>query len=273
MGSLISNENASIEKARIRAAILSLVDEVKDADLDMQGNESPLSEDVRGFKRKSKNQRKAGIEEYEGNYVGQKESSSADTPESSTKKILFLAANPSDQSQIKTNPEHREIKAQLERGLHSHKFEFLPSQFALTLDELQRAFVRDVPNIIHFSGHGEQEGILIEDDHGKSKLLKTNVLKLLFKPFSGKVDIVILNSCYSSEQAEEISKIGAYVLGNKLPVKDTAAASFAVGFYLGLGEGKDFFGALHNGMIRLADQHEGDENVIEVWKDGEKIDV
>ena len=208
------------------------------------------------FKFDKAYQETGGISNYSGQQLGKE----SDPPKAleQKKKILFLAANPSDQSQIKTNPEHRKIKEQMERGLQRDRFEFLPSQFALTLNELIRAFSREKPNIIHFSGHGDQEGIIISTEDNKSQILSSRALGLIFKPLADVVEIVILNSCYSSDQACEISKHGAYVVGNKQPVKDQAAISFAVGFYIGLGEGKDFFHALNDGMIKLAAEHNQD---------------
>ena len=67
----------------------------------------------RGFELVSEDEYEQVAPSYTGNLV-------QDTQEvlrfEGIKEILFLAANPSDQSQIKTNPEHRKIKEELEQG-------------------------------------------------------------------------------------------------------------------------------------------------------------
>jgi hypothetical protein len=157
----------------------------------------------------------------------------------SATKILFLAANPSDQSRLRTDQEHRILKAELRQGSARDQFEFLPPQFAVTVTELLRA-MNDKPNIIHFSGHGLVEGIAITNNNNQTQLMPLPALKRLFRQLNGAAEIVILNACYSAEQAEAISAFGMYVVGNNLPITDPAAISFSKGFYNGLGEGKRF---------------------------------
>ena len=193
-------------------------------------------------------------------------------PNSAAKKILFVAANPTDQARMQTDREHRILKSELERGRSREKFTFLPPQFAVTNTELLRA-IDDKPEIIHFAGHGEENGIIITDNQNKAKRLSTAALKILFNTLKGIVEIVILNACYSADQAKEISKLGAYVVGNNLPIGDEAAISFSKGFYNRLGDGNNFFEALNGAMFILVDENEKYANVIEVWKDGEKLDI
>jgi hypothetical protein len=187
-------------------------------------------------------------------------------------KILFLAANPSDQSRIQTDTEHRLLKAQLERGRSRDRFEFLQPQFAVTVTELLRA-MNDKPNIVHFSGHGETRGIVISTEDNKTQLMPVAALKRLFSKLEGIGKIVVLNACYSAEQAEEISKFGMYVVGNNLPITDPAAISFSEGFYNGLGEGKNFEDAFNDAMIVVLTQNPSASDIIEVWKDGKKLDL
>lgn len=207
---------------------------------------------------------------YSGDYIASPEN---DVYFDGIKKILFLAANPSGQSQIKTNPEHRKIKEELQQGAFRDQYEFLPSEFALTAKSLLRAFSKNKPDIIHFAGHGEQDGIIIAKENNEVQRVSTDALKFIFRPLTGIVKIIILNACYSAKQAQELSEIGVFVVGNKLPVNDDAAITFSVGFYLGLGEGKGFFGALNDGIALLMIEHGNDQNVIEVWKDGKKLEI
>lgn len=187
-------------------------------------------------------------------------------------KILFLAANPTDQARIQTDQEHRILKAELERGRERGKFQFLPPQFAVTIPELLRA-MNDKPNIVHFSGHSETEGILIATDSNNAQMIPLAALQRLFKPLKGIVQIIVLNACYSAEQAKALSAFGAYVVGHNLPIADKAAISFSKGFYNGLGEGKTFEEAYNDAMFVVLSEQPNASPVIEVWKDGEKLEL
>jgi GR25 family glycosyltransferase involved in LPS biosynthesis len=188
------------------------------------------------------------------------------------KKILFLAANPSDQSRLQTDLEHRILKAELRQGSARDQFEFLPPQFAVTVTELLRA-MNDKPNIIHFSGHGLVEGIAITNNNNQTQLMPLPALKRLFRQLNGAAEIVILNACYSAEQAKAISEFGMYVVGNNLPITDPAAISFSKGFYNGLGEGKSFEDAFNDAMIVVLTENPSASEIIEVWKDGQKLNL
>jgi len=186
--------------------------------------------------------------------------------------ILFLAANPTNTTRIQTDKEHRIIKSEMGRGEHRQNFDFLPPQFAVTIGELLRA-MNAQPNIIHFSGHGLKEGIAITKEDNTSQLLPNSALKRLFKRLKGICDLVILNSCYSAAQAEIISSFGMYVVGHNLPIGDSAAISFAKGFYLGLGEGKRVEAAYDDAMIIVETEASNSEAIIEIWKDGKKLNI
>ncbi|PID58769.1 hypothetical protein CSB45_01865 [candidate division KSB3 bacterium] len=188
------------------------------------------------------------------------------------KKILFLSANPTDQSRLQTDKEYRMIKAEMERGQTRDVFTFLPPQFAVTITELLRA-MNDKPQIVHFSGHGETEGIVIAADSNATQRVPARALKRLFAPLKGITELVLLNSCYSAEQAKMISACGMCVIGMNVAVDDEAAISFAKGLYNGLGAGKTPEAAYNDAMIVLETEHPHAADVVEVWKNGEQLEL
>jgi hypothetical protein len=64
-----------------------------------------------------------------------------------------------------------------------------------------------------------------------------------------------------------------YVVGNNLPITDPAAISFSKGFYNGLGEGKSFEDAFNDAMIVVLTENPSASEIIEVWKDGQKLNL
>src|SRR5260370_30378792 len=115
-------------------------------------------------------------------------------------RVLFLAANPIDAGHIRLEEEAREIRQQIEGGTHRSSFE-LVSSFATRPENLQHALLKYRPHIVHFSGHGRgPQGILLEDEAGKSKLVSLRAISNLFQILKDNVRVVIFNSCYSSRQ-------------------------------------------------------------------------
>jgi len=187
-------------------------------------------------------------------------------------KILFMAANPKNTQSLNLNTEYRSLQQEMRPGSKRDEFEWLSPIFAATLTEMMRG-LNQQPNIIHFSGHGLNKGLVLEDENAYAQVVSNEMLDLLFKDLSGIVKIVVLNCCYSTAQAEFLSKIGCYVLGYNTPVGDKIAQSFAKGFYLGLSDGKDFKAALNSGRVLAMGEQPKDKLPLSVWKDGLPIEL
>jgi len=154
------------------------------------------------------------------------------------KTILILAANPIDTPALRLEQEIREIDEGLRRARCRDDFH-LEYKLAARPVDAQRAMLDTAPNIVHFSGHGDLDGIAFESDAGTAQLVNSNALASLFELFSDSVECVLLNSCYSERQAVAISSHIEYVIGMKKEIGDAAATRFSVGFYDALGAGRD----------------------------------
>lgn len=153
-------------------------------------------------------------------------------------KIIFMASNPVDTSALRLGQEVREIDAKIEVGSARDAFE-LVQQHALRTSDLQHVLLRHKPHIVHFSGHGsETEEIMLEDATGRSKLVSQQALASLFSILKDNVRIVVLNACFSKGQAEAISNVIDYTIGNNKRVGDEAAITFAAAFYRALAFGR-----------------------------------
>jgi len=153
------------------------------------------------------------------------------------KKILILTANPRDTDELRLGEEAREIAEGLELSQQRDNFEII-TRWATRPADLQRALMKFKPTIVHFSGHGVSgQGLALEDNDGNLKLVSTEALSELFELFSGSVECVVLNACYSKLQAEAICQHIDYVVGMNQAVGDRTAIKFATGFYDALGAG------------------------------------
>ncbi|NET37675.1 MAG: TIR domain-containing protein [Cyanothece sp. SIO1E1] len=159
--------------------------------------------------------------------------------EKNLKRILILAANPIDTSRLRLDKEVKEIKEVLRLAKQRDRFE-VSAELAATPDDMQQALVDYSPTIVHFCGHGEGfEGLILEGDDGTGSPVSAEALANLFELFADQVECVLLNACYSDEQADAIAQHINAVIGMNQSIGDSAAVKFAVGFYRGLGAGKN----------------------------------
>ena len=158
----------------------------------------------------------------------------------SQQKILFLAANPLDTDRLRLEAEMREIQEGLTRSKQRDSISF-DCRFAVRVRDLRRGLLEVRPDVVHFSGHGAgQGGIVLENEEGESFFVSTSALANLFELHSENVKCVVLNACYSSEQAAAISQHIPFVIGMSDSVADASALAFAVGFYDAVGAGETY---------------------------------
>lgn len=164
-------------------------------------------------------------------------------------KILFLCANPSKPS-LNLDKEVSRIQTNMELAKEREHLIFT-TRLAVTIDILMQAVLNESPEIIHFSGHGLQQGIILQDEMGESKLVQIDALANLFKLFRESLKCVILNSCYSENQAKAIKLHIPYVIGMRGSIPDSAAIAFSVGFYKAIGAGKNIPFAFDLGVTAI----------------------
>lgn len=163
-------------------------------------------------------------------------------------KILFCSANPSNTKRLNLEQEHRQISLSLQSA--KQKFSFL-STWATTAQDLIQVILSEEPNIVHFSGHGTQTGIVLENEIRHSVIAAKDGLSSLFELFIEKINCVILNACYSEDQAKLINEYVPYVIGMSSSIPDNSAIKFTSGFYKALGAGKDIPSAFKFGVASI----------------------
>ncbi|REJ34367.1 MAG: hypothetical protein DIU82_09120 [Bacillota bacterium] len=151
--------------------------------------------------------------------------------------ILFLAANPLDQGQLRLDEEVRAISEMIRKGKYRDVIR-LESRWALRPLDLLQAINECRPTVIHFSGHGSESGhIVFQDDAGRSKLVSTEAVVQTLAAASDTIQLVFFNTCYSREQAEAVVKYIPAAIGMNVSIRDDAARVFAAQFYSSLSFG------------------------------------
>lgn len=166
-------------------------------------------------------------------------------------KILFLAANPSDTSQLMLDEEIRSIDQALRMSDFRDEF-VIESHWAVRVSDLQEYLLRHKPDIVHFSGHGSSASeIILKKNNGKSQPVSAQSMGNLFSIFRDNIRCVVLNACFSTNQADAIARHIDCVVGMTNAIGDQAAISFASAFYRALGYGKDIKTAFDSGCVEI----------------------
>lgn len=175
-------------------------------------------------------------------------------------KILFLAANPTDTTRLSLDKEIRSIDEVLRKSEFREKFN-IEQHWAVRVTDLQSLLLRHRPDIIHFSGHGSASNeIILEDSSGNSSPVSTRALSQLFSVLKDNIKCVILNACYSEQQAETIATHIDCVVGMSKAIGDSAAISFAAAFYQGLGYGRNVKTAFDLGCLQIDLENLGEQD-------------
>jgi hypothetical protein len=160
-------------------------------------------------------------------------------------RVLILTAQPGSLSpglsslpRLRLDQEVRQIQEALRRALFGREFEVVTLPAARTQD-LSWGLLEYEPELLHFSGHGDQGSIYVERPDGTAWPITGEMLARLFRIFKGgRLRCVVLNACETGGEAEPIAReVGAAVVRPD-KVSDQAALLFAEHFYQGLGYGQ-----------------------------------
>jgi len=151
--------------------------------------------------------------------------------------VLFMAANPLDQPQLRLDEEVRAINEMITKSRHRDSVR-LESRWAVRPLDVLQSLNELRPRIVHFSGHGsDQDEIVFQDSNGQTKLVTKEAIAQTMAAASGEIRLVFFNTCYSHNQAEAIVKHVPAAIGMTTSIGDAAARIFAGQFYSAVGFG------------------------------------
>jgi hypothetical protein len=187
-------------------------------------------------------------------------------------RILFLSADPfaGMQAPLHLDRELREIREKLSLARLWDHFDVYP-ELAVRPADLTGALLDYRPHIVHFSGHGEANAVFVEGDVGEPHPLAGRALANLFALMAEDTLCVVLNACYSQDQARVIARRVKYVIGMRGDVDDRSAIAFSIGFYQALGSGRSIDDAFSLGCAQIDLRNLPDFCMPVLWKDGKKV--
>jgi len=167
-------------------------------------------------------------------------------------RILFLSANPWTTSRILVDEEGREIFEKLQEGPYRDRFELFKHEAIRPID-LQRLMMMYKPHIVHFSGHGsKKKRLILGGAPGRGKEVNSQGLVEMFALYRKHLRLVVLNACFTKDQARSLSEVIDYSVGTGRGIGDKGGVAFAGAFYRALGFGKNITDAFDSAKAELA---------------------
>lgn len=190
-------------------------------------------------------------------------------------KVLLLAANPEEKN-LRLAAEQRGIRECVElserqfQKAHPDRplspIEFIPIS-AARIRDLPRMLALHGPQVLHFSGHGASGGeILFETPTGQRAAIPPALLGRVLTPFSGMLRLVLLNACYSQDQAQALIAGVDCCIGLSKAIEDEVALLFAQAFYDLVALGMSVGHAFHCACQELTTLGDG-----ESWADAPRL--
>ncbi len=166
-------------------------------------------------------------------------------------KVLVVFANPRNTPSLRLGAEDRAIQQAIRRGRYRENIE-LTRCHAATVHDLRQALLDDEFQIAHISGHGINQGLVLEDERGNEHLVPQKALAALFKVYSPPLQCIMLNACYSLSQGRAISLGVPFTIAMEGTIDDEAAIEFSRGFYDAIGAGRPIDFAYGEGCRTVA---------------------
>lgn len=169
-------------------------------------------------------------------------------------KVLFFAADPlargyNAQHALQLAKEFRAIK---ERASSAKYREVLDLDYRPDArpEDLIKALPRTSAQVLHFSGHGGDNGLVMGDR--VVHRVGGQALAQLFEAFPSSIRLVVLSACFSRPEAEAVVNVVGCAIGTRDAISDDAAIRFNEEFYHSIASGDSVQTAFNKAKAALA---------------------
>lgn len=167
--------------------------------------------------------------------------------------VLYSTASPDQGRPLRVDAEMRQVQEAI-RGSKLRDQISLHYRPAADLKSIMEGLNDFQPGIVHFSGHGDSDGVDV--DHAKVKPPSGKVLTFeLMAKAIGAVDkppqIVVLNSCFSAGAKTAFFPSAKAIVAMADSISDIAATAFAAWFYAAIAAGQSLQAAFNQGLVAV----------------------
>ena len=172
-------------------------------------------------------------------------------PEPEKLRVLYLTANPG--MDLRTDAEVRQVQQAL-RGAKFRDLVAVEQRPAATFQDLLDGLNDIRPHVIHFSGHGGGEALVMDGgalEGGSERAVTFSLLLKALDATDQPPTLLVLNACDTLEGAEIILPAVPVVIAMSDNVLDLAAILFAQQFYAALASGQSVASALKQAKVAI----------------------
>jgi TPR repeat protein len=152
-------------------------------------------------------------------------------------KVLFFAADPLSSPpdgrdpRLRLDENVRQVRETVDAAPHRDALEVI-DRWAVRTRDLVREMNRVHPQVVHFSGHGSSDGLVVVGSEGRgSHAVDAAGLTDLLRLFRDDIQLVVLSACFSRPQAEAVAEVVGCAIGTPATISDDAAITFDATFY------------------------------------------
>lgn len=164
--------------------------------------------------------------------------------------VLVLNATPDDQGRIRADKEGALLERQLEMVKNRERDLYVVQKFAVRLQDIQKELLNNRPKILHFSGHGDEGVLVLENDDGTTATINGEVLAEILEVY-GDLECLFLHACYTESVAQACAKHVGVVIGSTDAIDDETAPKFTYAFYQALANGRPYENAFRAGQVEV----------------------
>ena len=179
--------------------------------------------------------------------------------------VLFIASNPTNQSQLKLDEEIRSITTKIRESKYRDSVE-LRSIWATQPMDLLQAINEHKPTIVHFSGHGScYDEVVLQIDRGIATTVSLDTIVAMYKVVSSGIKLVVFNTCYSKNQASIITEHVPCAIGMNTAIGDRSAMIFSSQLYSAIGFGNSIENSYNQAKVAMMLEKSNEENTPELY--------
>ena len=168
-------------------------------------------------------------------------------------KVLIVLSNQAEpgKARLYLDNEVKAIKQKVNSAKHRDLIE-IDTLEAATIGDLIAKLNQYEPDVLHFSGHGSQDGQLVfcADAGGEQFISKDNLLTL-FQVAATSVQVGFFSACFSESVADTVIQSVPCAIGMRTEIGDDLATTFSSHFYQAVASGRSIENAFLQGRLSL----------------------
>ncbi|ROS58223.1 CHAT domain-containing protein [Frigoribacterium sp. PhB160] len=167
-------------------------------------------------------------------------------PKKERLRILILTSSGRDDLRVGREQKQIQDAVRFASGRDQVRLDVRP---AATGADLLNGLTQGTPHVVHFSGHGNEDVIVFEEDvdaHNDGHTMSGRLLGRALQAVDETPLLVVLNACRTAAQAYRLTEsIAAFAIGHSDSIGDSDAINYAARFYASIADGQSI-GSSHD---------------------------